>query len=224
MPQMTHSIRPAREDDADFLAWAILIAARSHLAKGWFDVVLEGPEASRLDYLRRLTLTPTRSWWHYSRFLVAEQDGIPVAALSAFRADDAYALSQQAMAEVARELGWSDATQQAMWQRGAYIFACTFKSDDDAWAIENVATLPAYRGRGTTVQLLEQAVAEAERNGAPRVQITFYIGNDAAERVYAKAGFKFHDEKRNPEFEAVTGSPGLRRYVRDVPAMNVTNR
>lgn len=221
---MVHSIRPAREDDAEFLAWAILIAARSHLAKGWFDIVLDGPEAARLDYLRRLTLTPTRSWWHFSRFLVAEQDGIPVAALSVFRAGDGYPLSQQAMAEVAREIGWNDGAQQAMWQRGAYIFPCTLESDDDVWAIENVATLPAYRGRGTTVQLLEQAVAEAERNGAPRVQITFYIGNDAAERVYAKAGFKFHDEKRNPEFEAVTGSPGLRRYVRDVPAMNVTNR
>ena len=73
-------------------------------------------------------------------------------------------------------------------------------------------------------ELLEQAVAEAERNGAPRVQITFCIGNDAADRAYSKAGFKFHDEKRNPEFEAVTGAPGLRRYVRDVPARNVTNR
>lgn len=224
MPQMAHSIRPAREHDADFLAWAILIAARSHLAKGWFDIVLEGPEASRLDYLRRLTLTPTRSWWHFSRFLVAEQDGIPVAALSAFPASDAYPLSQQAMAEVARELGWSDAAQQAMWQRGAYIFACTLESGDDAWAIENVATLSAYRGRGIACELLKQAVAEAERNGAPRVQITFYIGNDAAERAYAKAGFKFHDEKRHPNFEAVTGAPGLRRYVRDLPATNLTSR
>lgn len=213
---MAHSIRPARQDDAEFLAWAILFAARSHLANGWFDIVLEGPEAARLDYLRRLTLTLTRSWWHYSRFLVAEQDGIPVAALSAFRAGDAYPLSQQAMTEVARDLGWNDAAQQAMWQRGAYIFACTLESDDDSWAIENVATLPARRGRGIAVELLEQALAEAERNGARRVQITFYIGNDAAERAYAKGGFKFHDEKRNPEFEAATGAPGLRRYVRDL--------
>lgn len=220
---MVHSIRPAREDDAEFLAWAILIAARSHLAKGWFDIVLEGPEAARLDYLRCLTLTPTRSWWHFSRFLVAEQDGIPVAALSVFRAGEAYPLSQQAMTEVARELGWNDAAQQAMWRRGAYIFACTLESDDDAWAIENVATLPTYRGRGIAGELLEHAVAEAERNGAPRVQITFYIGNDAAERAYANAGFKFHDEKRNPDFDAATGAPGLRRYVRDLPAPNVTS-
>ena len=167
MPEMAHSIRPARHDDADFLAWAILTAARSHLAKGWFDIVLEGPDAARLDYLRRLTLTPTRSWWHYSRFMVVEQDGIPVAALSVFRAGDAYPLSQHAMAEVARELGWNDPAQQAMWQRGAYIFACTLEPDADAWAIENVATLPAYRGRGMAGELLEQAVAEAERNGAP---------------------------------------------------------
>jgi GNAT superfamily N-acetyltransferase len=224
MHNMAHSIRPARDDDANFLAWAILIAARSHLAEGWFDIALEGSEGARLDYLRRLTLNPTRSWWHFSRFLVAEQDGIPVGALSVFRAGDAYPLSQQAMAKVARELGWNDAAQQAMWQRGAYIFACTSESDDDAWAIENVATLPSYRGRGIAGALLGHAVAEAERNGARRVQITFYIGNEAAERAYAKAGFKFHDEKRNADFEAATGAPGLRRYVRDLPPTKVKSR
>ncbi len=213
---MNAIVREGRKEDADFLAWAILTATRSHLEKGWFDAVLNGPDSARLDFLRRLTLTSARSWWHYSRFLVAEADGVPAAALSAFRAGDAYPLSQQAMTEAAQELGWDGAEQRAMWQRGGYIFTCTLETNDDTWAIENVATLPEYRGWGLAGLLLERALADGRRSGARQAQITFMIGNDAAERAYAKAGFRFKDEKRNPDFEAASGAPGLRRYVRDL--------
>jgi len=213
---MDSLIRPAKKEDTDFLAWAILAAGRSHLPKGWFDVVLDRPEASCLEYLRRLTLTPSRSWWHYSRFLVAEVEGAPVSALYAFRAGDAYPLSQQAMTEAAQDLGWGAAELHAMWQRGAYIFTCTLETDDNVWAVENIATLPTHRGRGLAPLLLERAVTEGRRNRARQAQITFFIGNDAAERAYAKAGFTLKDEKRDPNFEAATGAPGLRRYTREL--------
>ena len=173
---MNSAIRSATKQDADFLSWAILSAARSHLAKGWFDIVLEGSESSRHDFIRRLTLTPARSWWHYSRFFIAEVEGIPAATLCAFRAGDAYPLSQQAMTEVARELGWSDLQQQAIWKRGAYIFACTLETGEDAWAIENVATLPLYRGRGLASQLLKRAVEEAQRSGARQMPSRSSLG------------------------------------------------
>ena len=123
--------RLATESDAAFLAWAILAAARSHREQGWFDIVLDRPEHECLDYLKQLTLTSTRSWWHYSRFRVAEVDGQPAAALCAFRAGDGYPLSQAAMTEVARSLAWSDEEQAAMWSRGAYMFTCVIEADDD---------------------------------------------------------------------------------------------
>lgn len=118
------------------------------------------------------------------------------------------------MAEVAQELRWSEVEQQEMWRYGSYLFTCTLETDDDAWAIENVATLPEYRGRGLAQALLEHALGEGRSKGLPEAQITFFIGNDAAERSYAKAGFTFKHEKRHPDFEAAAGAPGLRRYVR----------
>ena len=48
--------------------------------------------------------------------------------------------------------------------------------------------------------------------------ISFLIGNEAAERCYAKAGFAFAEEKRDPAFEAITRSPGFRRFVRAIGA------
>jgi ribosomal protein S18 acetylase RimI-like enzyme len=206
----------AEQSDATFLAWVVLAGARSHLEKGWFDIVLGRSERECLDYLRRLTLTTTRSWWHYSRFRIADVDGRAGAALGAFRAGDGYPLSQAALVEAARSLAWSDDEQDAMWSRGAYLFTCLMESNDDLWTIENVATVPELRKRGLARALLEEALADGRSQGFPRVQITFLIGNDEAERTYSGAGFTFDDERRHPDFQAAVGAPGLRRFVRDL--------
>jgi hypothetical protein len=75
------------------------------------------------------------------------------------------------------------------------------------------ASLSRPRARATL------AWARPGRWTAPRFttpQITFYIGNRAAERSYIRAGFAFAEELRHPDFEAVTGSPGFCRYVRTI--------
>src|SRR5262249_38588449 len=154
--------------------------ARSHCEQGWFDIVLNRPEGLCLEYLRRLTLTSTPSWWHYSRFRVAEVDGRPAAALCAFRAGDGYPLSQAAMVEVARSLAWSDDEQAAMWSRGAYMFTCVMESDDrpvdhrerrDApsppgtWAGPGAARRGAGGGPGAGVHAGTDHLPHRERQG-----------------------------------------------------------
>jgi len=34
-------IRPATPNDAEFLGWASVVAARSQLERGWFEIVLQ---------------------------------------------------------------------------------------------------------------------------------------------------------------------------------------
>jgi hypothetical protein len=70
--KMNISIRPAIPDDAGFLAWAMLTAARSHLTRGIWDVSLGLPEQDCLIYLEKLALTNTVSWGHYSTFLIVK--------------------------------------------------------------------------------------------------------------------------------------------------------
>ncbi len=48
---MTERIRPAEPDDAPFLAWAMLTAARSHIPRGWFDIALKRSESECLAFL-----------------------------------------------------------------------------------------------------------------------------------------------------------------------------
>jgi ribosomal protein S18 acetylase RimI-like enzyme len=208
-------IRPARDNDAAFLGWVILVAARGHLACGWFDMVLQREESFCLEFCRRLVAAPARSWWHWSLFTMAEMDGVPVSALCGFGDESVYGASSAAIAAACKALGVSEEEHAQYWPRGKFILSCT-TGEDGAWTIENVATSPAYRGRGLVQALLEHEFARAHAEGYARAQISFFIGNEPAERAYRRAGFVFAEEATSPEFEAALGVPGLRRLVRDI--------
>ncbi len=159
-------------------------------------------------------LTQAPSWWRYDRWLIAEIDGIPAAACAAFGASE-FAQSEAAITEATGALGWTAADIAEIWRRGAYVFSCTMTPDDhEAWVIENVACRPEHRGKGLVGELLAQALDLGRGRGFPDAQISFVIGNAAAERAYSKAGFSLVEERRHPDFEAAVGAPGLRRFGR----------
>jgi GNAT superfamily N-acetyltransferase len=213
---MTPAIRRATPDDADFITWTILAAQRGHRPRGWFDIALDWPEQLSRAFVRRIALAQSRSWWHISHFLIAEADGRPAAALCALPAGGSGKDAQAAITEVAKAAELDDAEMQAIWQRGAYSGTCWTTGDDDNWLIEHVAAEPSHRGQGLMQALLDHALSAGKAAGYTRACIVFYIGNDAAERCYAKAGFTFAAEKRHPEFEALTGAPGFRRFERAI--------
>ena len=212
------SVRPARPEDAGFLAWAMLTAGRGHLSRGWYDIAFNLPEAQSLDVLSRLVLTKAPSWWRYDRFLVVEADGRLAGALSGFGASE-YEGSEAALREAVADLGWSADDLSAVWIRGAYVFSCTMSLGEDegeAWTIENVATHRDFRGRGVAGLLIAAALERGRQAGFDSAQISFLIGNDAAERAYAKAGFVLAEERRHRDFKAAVGTPGLKRFVQAI--------
>jgi hypothetical protein len=113
-------IRPARPEDTDFVCWSILTSQRGHLSRGWFDIALARSEHECLAFVRQLTATPTRSWWHASRFVVAEVDGVAAAALGALPARDALSTSRLVIEEAATVVGIDAVELAAIWRRGAY--------------------------------------------------------------------------------------------------------
>jgi RimJ/RimL family protein N-acetyltransferase len=64
--------------------------------------------------------------------------------------------------------------------------------------------------------LIESALAKGRAAGFRRATISFLIGNEPAERAYAKAGFVFAEERRDPAFEAIIGAPGFRMFARPI--------
>jgi ribosomal protein S18 acetylase RimI-like enzyme len=210
------TIRPARPDDAGFIARNILSAQRGPRPRGWFDIALDWPEPQCLAFVERIATAQRQSWWHTSQFIVAEVDGEPAATLCAMPAAGTRSAARSAIEEVADNTGINASELAAIFRRGAYMADCWVQGDDGDWLVEHVASLPAYRGRGLVQALIEHALLAGKAAGFERASITFLIGNEPAERCYAKAGFAFAEEKRDPAFERLVGAPGFRRFARAV--------
>ena len=208
---MAPVIRQGRADDAAFVAQTILLAQRGPRPLGWFDFALAEDEAQVLDFLGKLAVARPRSWYHVSQFLIAEIDDEPAAALCAMPSRETRDTVRSAIEEVAAATG---AKAADIFARGAYARSCWVQGGEEEWLIEHVASRPSARGRGLVQGLIAAALSKGCAAGFSRASITFLIGNEAAERCYAKAGFSFAEEKRDPAFEAMTGSPGFRRFVR----------
>ncbi|MEH2488802.1 GNAT family N-acetyltransferase [Bradyrhizobium sp. AZCC 2230] len=213
---MTPEIRRGRTDDAEFIARTILLAQRGPRPLGWFDFAFDGPEPEVLAFLERLAVAEQSSWYHVSQFLVAEINGERAAALCAMPSRFARETVRPAIDEAARRAGMSEADLAAIYTRGAYARPCWVQGSDEDWLIEHVASAPAFRGRGVIQALLVGGIAAGRAAGFAHASITFVIGNDKAERCYAKAGFSFAEEKRDATFEALTGTPGFRRFARAI--------
>jgi len=209
-------LRPAEPKEAEFLGWACVAAARSQLARGWFEIVLQrDDDAYLVEFAKHLTLAKARSWWHWSLFHVAEVDGVLASAMCGFGDESVYYASSDAMAEAAEKMRIPKSEQEQFWARGRFIVSPS-TSERGAWTIENVGTKPEFRGKGVTGALLEKELDVARAQGFKRAQISFFMGNIPAERAYSKAGFVFAEEKRARDFEAALGIPGIKRFARDI--------
>jgi ribosomal-protein-alanine N-acetyltransferase len=63
--------------------------------------------------------------------------------------------------------------------------------------INNIAVLPAYRGRGYGSALLAHALGEAAAAGAERATLEVRRSNDAARRLYERFGFRMAGVRRD---------------------------
>lgn len=211
---MPIQIRPATPADVPMLAQVQLLAGRSHLPRGLYDVIWDGPEPALLDFLEQTLQTNTRSWAHYSTYLVADLDGQPAAALCAYDPRErGLPVLEQAFAEVFTVRGWSDEEQAAFWQRFAPLATCLLPDEDGAWVVETVTTLPPFRRRGLINALLREALDQGRRHGHSFAQLTALIGNTPAIQAYEKVGFRVTQEHRHPDFEAAMGTPGTARMI-----------
>lgn len=214
---MSVSVRQARRGDADFLAWAMLTASRSHLARGIWDLIIGADDQGCLRYLARLAVSEPRSLYHYENFIIAEIDSQPAAALCGFEMrSDTWTLVAKAMATVQNDLGWTANDFTGSEQRMAPIWSCFPEPVGADWIIENAATKPTYRGRGAASALVDEILREGVRRGHRLAQITTYIGNDSARSVYEKSGFRSSDEKRCAEIATLLGTPGFMRFLRNL--------
>lgn len=214
---MNIRIRQARPEDAKLLAWCMLMAGRSHMKIGIWDLVIAQPEDKCLAFLELLALQGPRHMCYYPEFLVAEVDGRPVAALEGF---DPVANGEETvtepMAAVIQQMGLTPEDMAPGQDSLTAFYTCHSDFLEGAWVVEQVATLPEYRRMGVISSLLGAILDKGRQQGFRQAQVSFYIGNAPAERAYQKAGFRYLDEKRHPDFETAIGCPGMIRLLCDL--------
>ncbi len=212
---MSTAIRRARPEDGPFLASTGLIASRGHVDFGIFDLAFPDSEELRLRYLERMSVNGRRSFHHYSRFLVAEVDGAPAAALCGYtEAEEIWQAMEVARQQVLPGLGISDQDWDAARLRMAPALTCPYPPAAGAWSVEWVGCLPEYRRRGLVNALLEAILDEGRRTGHTLAEIAVLIGNEPAQRAYEKAGFVAYEDVCHPDFERVMRGPGMRKLRR----------
>jgi len=203
-------VREGRPGDADFIAWVMQEAGRSHLQRGIWDLALPGPDAERLGYISQLVKTEERTFCHYGQFFVAEAGAAPAAALTAYIPDnEVREISIKALNAILSRDGWNEEQINTMMQRFAPLQTCSPEAPDNTWIIDFVAARKDCRGRGLVGCLLDAVLEKGRNLGCSTAQVAILIGNAAAQRAYEKAGFKIVDEKRHPDFEAALCCPGI---------------
>jgi GNAT superfamily N-acetyltransferase len=210
-------IRPARESDSELIAWVLQAAARSHVEVGVWDLAFPGSDSQRLDILAKLATTKQPHYAHYSRFLVAEVDGQPAAALSAYENSElGRDKLTQGVAEVVVGLGWGGEEITAMMNRIEPYDLLGYPNPDGLWIIEWVATRSEFRGRGLMRLLLDAILEQGREKGFERSQIGHLLGNIPAKSAYEAAGFRTVDEYTHSAFEEAFASKGIARMQRDL--------
>lgn len=208
-------IRNATAADAPFLAWVMLTASRSGMAYGLWDHMLDSPFGDRLDVLTTYATTAKVHSGHYRSFRIAEVDGQPAAAVSAYDSwridpdDDTDALLDTLVAH-----GWSEARIQGVLKRSTVWRSLDVTPRDGAWILEWVAAAPAFGRSGVLEYLLLNTVAAGDTLGFSASEVRVAIGHASAEQTYRRLGFDVVSQHTSPAFAAVFGTPGVRRMIR----------
>ena len=210
-------LRAAEPEDSSFLASIIIMASRSQLPRGIWDLVIPDSEDDRFDFVELTTLIEERSFCHYSNFLVSEGATGPTAALAAYDPGEPGLLAPgHLIAVVGEELGMSQMEIGVAYRRLEPYHTAVPEQRKGAWTIEWVGTDPGMRRRGLVSALLDRMLEVGRDKGYRKSQVTTFLGNDPAVAAYLKAGFRIEEEKRHPHFESVLGAPGLVRLGRDL--------
>lgn len=208
---MAARIRWATVEDVPFLVEIVMLASRSHVPRGAWDVAFP-EDAVRRPFLERLLAAPRLSWCHHRNFVIAEIDGSPAAALSGYvEGAPGMVSDDQAIVEAARGAGIADDQIAAGLERLAPFAECLPERIGTPWTVEWVATLPEYRRRGLVLDLLGEILSEGRARGHADAQIAFLLGNVSAQRAYERVGFRCRDERRSESFERLLGTPGIAR-------------
>jgi hypothetical protein len=202
---MAITIRKALSTDDEFLAQALLESSRAGKKLGFFDFIFNTSDEKHLiSYLKRLVVTSSKSYCHFSNFLIALENGKSVATICGYEPRIATA---DVFAHALEELGIDETYHERI---AAYLL-CTPDIDNKTWVCD---FWMGHAGFGTIEifkELVGKSILTARLKGYRKVQSMVEIGSIEIEMMYKKLGFHLMDEKRSEYYDEQFGRAGIMR-------------
>lgn len=174
------AVRPARPDDAP------LAAAVIHLAMGAFGDYLFGPNARQAEIALMRLFSADAGRFGYSRASVVEKNRQALGLMLAFPGAEMESLTWPLVRSLPRAFGWS----VFGFVSRALAFIHAREAEADEFYVSVIGVLPAAQGQGLGKRLLLHADAQARALGLSKVSLIVSPENHAAQRLYARNGFK----------------------------------
>lgn len=202
---MAIKIRKAVESDAELIAWAMMVSSRSGKRVGLFDLlVLAENETELLERLKALTTTETKSYCHYTNFLIAEVNGEAAGVLCSYEPRIA---THEIFSKALEELGCSGDYKERI---AAYLL-CEPEIDRQTWVLDFMVEKPGFDSFEVLKELVQKSLLTARLKGYRKAQTMVEIGSTEAQMIYERLGFRFKDEKRAEYYQEAFGRPGIKR-------------
>ncbi len=202
---MNIKIRKATENDAPFLAQSMLESSRSGKKKGVFDVIFDTMDKKvLLQRLEKLTTTKTKSFCHFSNFLIATVDGTDAGSLCGYEPRLAtYEIFTKAMGELGCDGSYEERLLSYRQVEPQF--------DKKTFLLDFMAVKDEFHEFSILKELVQKSLLTARLKGYRIVQTMVEIGSVETIMVYKKLGFTEIDERRDKHYEEEYGRPGIVR-------------
>ncbi len=204
---MNIKIRKAEESDAVFIAESMIVSSRGSKKIGIFDLMFEvADDAALLTNLKSLVTTQTKSYCHYSNFIIAEIDGKIEGLLCGYEPRIA---THEILTKALSEFGFDASYQERI---SAYSL-CEPTFDKKTWVLDFIYVIPEDKRLEVLKALVQKNLLTARLKGYRQVQTLLDIGSVETKMDYEKLGFEYLDEKRSDYFMELFLRPGILRLT-----------
>jgi len=202
---MNISVRKASESDAAMLAHAMLVSSRAGKKIGIFDLIFETTDdAKLLDRLAALTLTRTKSYCHYTNFLLASGGQKFSGTICGYEPRLA---THEVFTAALAELGVDEGYQE----RIATFLLVEPDADRQTWVLDFMTVSDGCEPLPVFSELLKKSLLTARLKGYRKAQTMVEIGSYDTEMLYEKLGFEVMDEKSSELYAQQFGRAGIKR-------------
>ncbi|RLA72174.1 MAG: acyl-CoA acyltransferase [Epsilonproteobacteria bacterium] len=202
---MNITIRNATKNDRESIAKAMLESSRAEKKRGIFDLIFKTSDESELiSALERLSVTETKSYCHFSNFVIAEVDGKMAGVLCGYEPRLA---PQEIFTKALGEIGVDD----NYLERIAAYMVVEPEVEKNTWVLDFMAVKDEYHEFNVLKELIRKNMLKARLKGYRKVQTMVEIGSVEAQIVYEKLGFSMIDEKQSDYYKEEFGRAGIMR-------------